>query len=133
MLPQINLPFFVPALALVSVCFLPRKWGWFIDALAIPILFPALLVLGDEISYPLYITHFAIVQFVKELFAAGSVASVSVACVSAFAVAWVAFVLFDRPARRLLLSRLLVPTRGMPHDLFCSNGSIILHSKSFSS
>jgi peptidoglycan/LPS O-acetylase OafA/YrhL len=67
-------------------------------------------LLGD-ISYPVYITHFAVVQFVKELFStdiAGSAVSVSVACLSAFIVAWAAFVFFDMPARRWLSSRLLI-------------------------
>lgn len=125
MFPKINLPLFVPGVALVFVCFLPKSWGWAIDALVIPLLFPVLIVLGvgrgqgrpgrfekflGEISYPVYITHFAIILFVREIVSsetAGSVVSVTIACLSAVIVAWVAFVAFDKPVRRWLSSRLL--------------------------
>jgi peptidoglycan/LPS O-acetylase OafA/YrhL len=115
----------MPALYLLvfgTTC-VPVQFGWMFDMLATTLLFPAIIILGSnhrgrsgedwlnrklgDLSYPLYILHWPVILLTRDIFGAHfdqlSVLTI-VASLTALAVAWIAFTVFDKPVRRFLVA-----------------------------
>lgn len=119
--PKINVPSWVLAVSIVAICITPNRFGASFDIVFSLIIFPLILMLGathrrtaspverwlGELSYPLYMLHWTMIlaaqYYVLPAYGVFGAEAVSVIC--AITVAWLAFVLFDRPARRWLTQK----------------------------
>jgi peptidoglycan/LPS O-acetylase OafA/YrhL len=118
------IPFWVLALIVVATCIAPLPLSAVYDIAITLLVFPiiigaglghsraAILLFLGNISYPLYILHWPVLQFVRLNFG-NSTASMLAAIVLSYALAWTALLFFDLPVRRFLTQlsgvRLLKP------------------------
>lgn len=116
---SIRLPFLALVLLVMAPCFTPLSLGWPSDAVGMMICFPLAILSGatisqgvsakaesllGDLSYPLYVLHWPVIQIVRRALPAdtGLPASVVLACAAAIAVSFAALARFDKPVRMRL-------------------------------
>lgn len=114
--------FLLLALIILATCAVSSSVSPVMDIVSVAIIFPVVITLGaissavpsgpslnllGELSYPVYILHWPVVQFVKTILieAAGPVVTTIVACTASIAVSWIIYLMVDRPLRRILSTR----------------------------